>query len=127
MNVFVSVFLLMRGFVLNVGKMIVFFLSEIILEIVILILGVEQDGYGVEIKKVDKFERRDEVESVKKEEDEKVVKDNNGIELSEMKNVLNFLDDVDFLNEKKFLKNEFQVKLKKNYIQKEERKEKLME
>lgn len=127
MNVFVSVFLLMRGFVLNVGKMIVFFLSEIILEIVILILGVEQDGYGVEIKKVDKFERRDEVESVKKEDDEKVVKDNNGIELSEMKNVLNFLDDVDFLNEKKFLKNEFQVKLKKNYIQKEEKKEKLME
>lgn len=127
MNVFVSVFLLMRGFGLNVGKMIVFFLSEIILEIVILILGVEQGGYGVEIKKVDKFERRDEVESVKKEEDEKVVKDNNGIELSEMKNVLNFLDDVDFLNEKKFLKNEFQVKLKKNYIQKEERKEKLME
>lgn len=61
----------------------------------------------MEIKKVDKFERRDEVESVKKEEDEKVVKDNNGIELSEMKNVLNFLDDVDFLNEKKFLKNEF--------------------
>lgn len=127
MNVFVSVFLLMRGFGLNVGKMIVFFLSEIILEIVILILGVEQDGYGVEIKKVDKIERRDEVESVKKEDDEKVVKDNNGIELSEMKNVLNFLDDVDFLNEKKFLKNEFQVKLKKNYIQKEERKEKLME
>lgn len=127
MNVFVSVFLLMRGFVLNVGKMIVFFLSEIILEIVILILGVEQVGYGVEIKKVDKFERRDEVESVKKEDDEKVVKDNNGIELSEMKNVLNFLDDVDFLNEKKFLKNEFQVKLKKNYIQKEEKKEKLME
>lgn len=61
----------------------------------------------VEIKKVDKIERRDEVESVKKEDDEKVVKDNNGIELSEMKNVLNFLDDVDFLNEKKFLKNEF--------------------
>lgn len=61
----------------------------------------------MEIKKVDKFERRDEVESVKKEDDEKVVKDNNGIELSEMKNVLNFLDDVDFLNEKKFLKNEF--------------------
>lgn len=61
----------------------------------------------MEIKKVDKIERRDEVESVKKEDDEKVVKDNNGIELSEMKNVLNFLDDVDFLNEKKFLKNEF--------------------
>lgn len=61
----------------------------------------------MEIKKVDKFERRDEVESVKEEDDEKVVKDNNGIELSEMKNVLNFLDDVDFLNEKKFLKNEF--------------------
>lgn len=61
----------------------------------------------MEIKKVDKFESRDEVESVKKEDDEKVVKDNNGIELSEMKNVLNFLDDVDFLNEKKFLKNEF--------------------
>lgn len=56
---------------------------------------------------MDKLERRDEVESVKKEDDEKVVKDNNGIELSEMKNVLNFLDDVDFLNEKKFLKNEF--------------------
>lgn len=119
--------LLMRSPVPNVGKVTVSSPSETTPETATSTPGAEQDGHGVETKKVEKIERRDEVESVKKGDDEKVAKDNNGTESSEMKNVPNFLDDVDSLNEKKSSKNESQVKSKKNYTQKEEKKEKPME
>lgn len=117
--------LLMRSPVPNVGKVTVSSQSETTQETST--SGAEQVGQGVESKRVEKTERRDEVESVKKEEDDKAAKDNDGTESSEMKNVPNFLDDVDSLNEKKFSKNESQVKTKKNHTQKEENKEKPME
>uniref|UniRef100_K1R8F5 Lethal(3)malignant brain tumor-like protein 1 n=1 Tax=Magallana gigas TaxID=29159 RepID=K1R8F5_MAGGI len=62
MNASASAPLLMRGPGPNVGKMTVSSPSETTPETATSTPGAEQDGHGVETKKVDKFERRDEVE-----------------------------------------------------------------